>query len=135
MTELLKRPKVTVGTIITNEKGNVLLTQRAVEPDKGKWCFPGGHVEFGERVVDAARREVKEEVGLEVNPVFFCYDDEIRKEWHAVVLFFTARADGKIRHNKEEVQDTKWVSKKEAEQLPLAFNHQKILDHFFDQNH
>ncbi len=57
-------PKVAVGTIIGG--GGVLLVRRAIEPGYGKWVFPGGYVDRGEVVEDAARREAREEVGLEV---------------------------------------------------------------------
>jgi 8-oxo-dGTP diphosphatase len=46
--------------------GRILLIRRRTQPMKGLWTFPGGHVEPGEAVADAARREVVEETGLEV---------------------------------------------------------------------
>jgi 8-oxo-dGTP diphosphatase len=58
-------PKVAVGTIIGLD-GGVLLARRAIEPGYGQWVFPGGYVDRGEVVEDAARREAREEVGLEV---------------------------------------------------------------------
>ena len=59
-------PKLAVGTIIGDEAGRVLLIQRAIEPGYGKWVFPGGFVERGEEVTEAARREAREESGFEV---------------------------------------------------------------------
>jgi ADP-ribose pyrophosphatase YjhB (NUDIX family) len=59
-------PKLAVGTIITDESGRVLLIRRALEPGYGRWVFPGGFVERAELVEDAARREAREESGLEV---------------------------------------------------------------------
>jgi ADP-ribose pyrophosphatase YjhB (NUDIX family) len=58
-------PKVAVGTIIRWGDG-VLLARRAIEPGRGKWVFPGGFVDRGEVVEGAARREAREEVGLDV---------------------------------------------------------------------
>jgi len=57
-------PKVATCTLITNEKNAVLLTKRALEPGVGKWALPGGYVNRGEVVEEAARREVFEETGL-----------------------------------------------------------------------
>ncbi|MGH7232244.1 MAG: NUDIX domain-containing protein, partial [Nitrospiraceae bacterium] len=58
-------PKVAVGTIISLE-GRVLLLRRGIEPAYGKWVFPGGFVDRGERVEDAAIRETREESQIDV---------------------------------------------------------------------
>jgi 8-oxo-dGTP diphosphatase len=58
-------PKVVAGTLFTIDKSVVLL-RRGVEPAMGKWVFPGGYVDRGESVEEAAIRETKEESQLEV---------------------------------------------------------------------
>jgi ADP-ribose pyrophosphatase YjhB (NUDIX family) len=58
-------PKVVAGTIFTIDGGIVLL-KRGVEPALGKWVFPGGYVDRGESVQDAAIRETKEESQVDV---------------------------------------------------------------------
>ena len=58
-------PKVVAGTLFTIGK-NVVLLRRGVEPALGKWVFPGGYVDRGESVEEAAIRETKEESRLEV---------------------------------------------------------------------
>lgn len=58
-------PKVAAGTILVLD-GGVLLTRRAIEPAFGRWVFPGGYVDRGEPVDQAAVRETREETGLEV---------------------------------------------------------------------
>ena len=58
-------PKVAAGVILENEEG-IILGRRSIEPCVGSWGFPSGYVDRGERVEDAAVREVREEVGLEV---------------------------------------------------------------------
>lgn len=58
-------PKVVAGTIST-VNGGIVLLRRGVEPAVGKWVFPGGYVDRGESVRDAAIRETKEECCLEV---------------------------------------------------------------------
>lgn len=57
-------PKVVACTILELE-GGVVLLKRAIEPRKGKWVFPGGYVDRGERIEDAALRETFEECGLQ----------------------------------------------------------------------
>jgi 8-oxo-dGTP diphosphatase len=59
-------PKVAVGTIITTADGHIVLVRRAIEPGYGLWVFPGGYVDRGETVLDAAIREAREEAGLEI---------------------------------------------------------------------
>ena len=59
-------PKVAVGTIIHNGDDRIVLVRRAIEPGYGLWVFPGGYVDRGEAVMDAAVREAREEAGLDV---------------------------------------------------------------------
>lgn len=59
-------PKVAVGTIITDDTGRIVLVKRAIEPGYGKWVFPGGFIDRGETVEDAAVREAREECGLDI---------------------------------------------------------------------
>ena len=59
-------PKVAVGTIIRDGDGRIVLVKRAIEPGYGKWVYPGGYVDRGELVQDAAVREAREEAGLQV---------------------------------------------------------------------
>jgi 8-oxo-dGTP diphosphatase len=59
-------PKVAVGTIIRAADDRLVLVRRAIEPGYGLWVFPGGYVDRGEEITDAARREAREESGLEV---------------------------------------------------------------------
>jgi 8-oxo-dGTP diphosphatase len=58
-------PKVVAATI-PEDAGRILLTRRSIDPGRGLWTFPGGFVDFGETVTDAAIRETFEETGLAV---------------------------------------------------------------------
>ena len=55
-----------VGGLVRDEAGSLLLVQRANPPGQGLWSIPGGRVELGESDVDAVRRELAEETGLDV---------------------------------------------------------------------
>ncbi len=59
-------PTVAVGAVIWNAKGEVVLIRRGTPPRKGQWSIPGGRVEWGEPLLHAIVREVREETGLEV---------------------------------------------------------------------
>lgn len=61
----IRRPVPAVAAVIIRD-GEILLVKRAYEPSKGKWSIPGGSVEWGEPLVEALKREVREETGLEI---------------------------------------------------------------------
>ena len=64
--EEVRRPRVGIGVMILNQEGEVLLGLRKGSHGEGEWCFPGGHLELGERLFNAAKREVMEETGLTI---------------------------------------------------------------------
>lgn len=59
-----KYPKVGIGVLIENNEGQILLGLRKGSHGSGEWSFPGGHLEFGEKIFECAKREVKEETDL-----------------------------------------------------------------------
>ncbi|CDW83762.1 probable 8-oxo-dgtp diphosphatase nudt15 [Stylonychia lemnae] len=63
------RPKVGLGVMILNENDEVLVSQRKTpgQAGDGLWCFPGGHLEFGESFQECAHREVEEEAAATLN--------------------------------------------------------------------
>ena len=125
-------PIATVAAIIKNDAGKILLTRRNVEPFKGHWCLPGGHIDANEKALDAVIREAKEETGLEFEPEFITYFDEIvpERDWHAVVLAFAGQGTGELAAQEKEVTDIDWLLMEEACSLPLAFEHNKILEEY-----
>lgn len=91
-------PLVGAAAAVFDEQGRVLLVQRGRPPRLGQWGLPGGMLELGERLADAAAREVREECGVEiaiggVAAVFepITRDDQGRIEYHYVVIDFWAR--------------------------------------------
>ena len=94
-----ERPLVGVGAIILRDN-DVLLIQRGTEPSAGKWSVPGGLVELGESLQEAIVREVKEEVGLEVQvrDLVVALDRVILDqagsiEYHYILLDFLCECD------------------------------------------
>lgn len=64
-----ENPKPSVALLCRNPQGKILLVLRKVDPGAGLWCLPGGFIEVGETVQQAALRELKEETGLEAELV------------------------------------------------------------------
>ncbi len=64
----MSKPIVGVGCLVIDD-GKVLLIRRARPPGAGMWSIPGGHIELGEDIMEAAARELKEETGLEADPI------------------------------------------------------------------
>jgi 8-oxo-dGTP diphosphatase len=132
-----RSPEATVGAIITKKETDIkyiLLVLRGTEPYKNYWSLPGGHIDPFETVEHAVVREVKEEVGLDLNPEFLFYFDEIIQEQniHAVVNVFTGKATGKIKLMPGEILDSKWVAVEAALRMELAFFHWDIIKKYMN---
>ena len=91
-------PLVGVGVVVFNAGGQALLVKRGRPPRAGQWSLPGGLIDVGEKLVEAARREVREECAIEIEIGDFVAvfepierDDEDRVEYHYVVLDYWAR--------------------------------------------
>lgn len=92
--EIEKRPKVGVGVIVYDTNGRVLLGKRKNAHGEGCWAFPGGHLEYNEDVFDCARREVREETGIEIDGlqrVAFTNDIFTAEDKHYITLFVSAK--------------------------------------------
>jgi 8-oxo-dGTP diphosphatase len=128
--------KATVTAVIHPANGSpqtVLLTRRNVSPFKGCWCLPGGHIDDFEPARDAVRREAREETGLSFEPSGFVgWFDEIFPEYrfHAVVLAFSGPGSGELVRQPDEVEEIAWFPLKEALSMPLAFNHNLVLQRY-----
>jgi 8-oxo-dGTP diphosphatase len=128
--------KTTVAAILNNpDKTQILLTRRGIDPYKGHWCLPGGHIDQYEPALDAAIREVKEETGLEVALSFYKYCDEIITQYgiHAVVIVFEGLAAGKTTAQPGEVEEIRWFLPAEIKSLPMAFLHHDILNAYLEK--
>lgn len=126
-------PRRTAGAIITREHDGVLqvfLTRRNVNPYKGKWCFPGGHIDPGESAQQTVVREVKEETGFDFKGTFFRgFEENIpERRINNVVSMFEGTVDGALRLDPKEVAEARWFSVKEAKALDLAFKHNEVLN-------
>lgn len=128
---LPKTPRVAADTVIelSGHKGAIILIERK-NPPQG-WALPGGFVDIGESVEQAAVREAREETGLEVQleALLGCYSDPGRDpRGHTVSLVFVATATGEPQARDDarrlEIVDPGSLS------VSLAFDHDKILEDY-----
>ena len=124
--EYPSRPLVGTGALILRD-GKLLLVKRGAQPGFGKWSVPGGLVELGEKVQDAMVREVKEEVGFDVEAVkltdvvdTITLDNNGRVQYHFVVVNFFARIVGGELKTATDILEARWVPLDEVEKVNLT---------------
>ncbi|MDL2246221.1 NUDIX hydrolase [Methanobrevibacter sp. OttesenSCG-928-K11] len=130
-----RKPSLTVDIIIFNEDGRIILIKRKNNPYKNFWAIPGGFVEYGETVENAAIRECKEETNIDVKLVAICgvYSNPTRDpRGHTVTIAYIGK--GKINNMKasSDALEIAIFSQKELENMNLAFDHAKILQDSFN---
>jgi nucleoside triphosphatase len=131
-------PEATVGALVVNEKGEVLIVRSS------KWknlhTVPGGHIELGERAEDAIKREVKEETGLDVEPVKLLlvqeaiYPKDYHKHEHFVFMDYICRAkSSQVKLDGRELQEFLWIDPKEALKLQMEEYTRNFVNRYLEE--
>ena len=118
----MKTPRV-ISAVILKKDNRVLLVKEVLEDSKEHWIFPGGGVEFGETIEEAAKREIKEEIGLDVEIKDFLGFKEIIRphfDYHTVIFFFVAEPSNDNIERINNVLDAKYFTADEAKDLNLV---------------
>jgi len=121
-----ERPMVGVGVLIS-DKDRYLIVKRGTDPNSGLWSIPGGLVEIGERVSDAAVREAKEETGLDVDLVRvigvvdkIIRDDDSNVKYHFVIIDYLAEPRTGLLKASSDALEAKWVNVDELTRYDLT---------------
>lgn len=126
-----ERHRVAADTIIEKD-GRVALVKRGQEPFQGMWVLPGGHVETGEQVREAAVREAREETGLEieVEELHGIYDEPGRDPRGPVItVVYVCSTEKEELEADTDADEARWFS---LDELPeeMGFDHRDILEQY-----
>lgn len=127
-------PLVGVAAVVFDPRGQVLLVKRGRPPRVGQWGLPGGLLDLGERLVDGARREVREECGIEIEIAGIAgafdpieRDADGRVEYHYVVVDFWARYLSGEPRAQDDADDLAWVELADLEQYPMPPETRRVI--------
>ncbi len=138
-----ERPSVVNGALIFNEMGEIFLAKS--KKWENQFTVPGGHIEFGEKLENAVKREVKEETNLDIDEVKFLSIDETifpndykrdkKEKRHLIFLNYIAKCkkSNKISLN-EEFSEYIWINPKEALSLNIRPSVRKLIEEFLKKN-
>ncbi len=116
-------PEPTVGALILDPEGRILMMRS--HKWRGSYVIPGGHIELGERIEDALRREIREETGLEVEVISFLgfqefvYDEAFWKRRHFIFFDYLCRTERTEVTLNDEAEAYVWIRPTEALALPV----------------
>ncbi len=136
--EFPETPLVGVGAIII-ENARVLLVKRAHPPLQAQWSIPGGVLEVGELVLEAAIREAREETGLivETADLLGVYDRVLRNaeqrvQYHYVLIDFLCRKVGGELAAASDAAEVRWFTREELPELHLAEDTHDVIRKGFE---
>ena len=116
--EFPQTPIMGIGAVIVKD-GRVLLVRRGSEPLKGHWTLPGGVLEVGETLSQGIAREVREETGLQVEPLELIelleriHRDQGRVRFHYVIADYLCRVTAGELRAASDADAVRWVERAE----------------------
>ena len=130
-------PQVAVGAVVV-KNDRVLLIKRNKPPGEGLWAIPGGRVELGETLQQAAEREIMEETGLTIQAKDPVYTFEViepggtgRPRFHYVIIDLAAEyVKGELSPS-DDASEARWISSQELKRLPVSQTTTEILNTIF----
>jgi 8-oxo-dGTP diphosphatase len=136
-----KRPVLGVGALIFN-RNRILLVERGKEPLKGYWSLPGGVLETGETLEQGVIREVREETGLEVKPLWvleiferIMRDPHGAPEYHYVLIDYVCRVTGGSLRAADDASRAAWVGKGQLSAYRITAGTLPVIEKGFRERH
>jgi 8-oxo-dGTP diphosphatase len=135
-----RNPTPTIDAIIHNDKNQILLIKRKNEPFMNHLSLPGGFVNNGEKVEDALKREIKEEVSLNIEPleILGVYSDPSRdpRDHIMSIVFICLIIDDVKEKAGDDAAEIFWINLDKLNTFDLAFDHKIILEDYLKwRNH
>lgn len=127
----MQYPEVTVGALIFNDEGKLLICKS--HKWDNKYVIPGGHIEYGEKIKDALRREILEETNLEVYDIKILsineniLDNEFHQDKHFIFLDFICKSKSNKVSLNNEAQSYKWVDFEKIEKYNIGSMLKKLI--------
>lgn len=128
---IYKKPSVTVDILIINENREFILIKRKNDPYKDFWAIPGGFVDYGETVENAAIREALEEtnINVELINIVGVYSNPNRDpRGHTISIVFLASGNMENMKADSDAKDINIFSINDLNKIKIAFDHDKILN-------
>lgn len=131
MGEKYKKPSITTDIFIFNDNKEFVLIKRRNEPFKDCWALPGGFIDYGETVENAAVREAFEETSIPVKleKLVNVYSDPQRdSRGHTITIAYTAIGDLSKAKANDDAKELMIVRAEDIENMDLAFDHRQIIE-------
>ena len=127
-------PEPTVGALVFNTDGNIFLMKSHKWNDR--YVIPGGHIELGESMEEALKRELKEETGMDIFDIeYICFHEFIYgpgfwKKRHFIFFNFSCKTSATQVRLNDEAQEYVWVNLKDALELDVEVYTRKTIEEY-----
>ncbi len=123
-----QNPVPAATALVVNSRNQLLLGKRKIDPQKGQWCLPGGFIEQGESMEQAALRELKEETGIEgtIISMVDCFYQESRFYGSLIIFGYLVNIEGGELCANDDLEEVRYYDLDDLP--PIAFeSHRRLV--------